>query len=129
MCLTRWLSSRIGSTVCLSLALVFICACLRVCGAGQEPRTFNEVTTELEQLLRAFGVGPRDPLVLVGYSAGALACRHLALRRTDEGDPAWLVGGLVLVEGSHEAMLDLPEASTFWPAFPVHDVVHVCNTQ
>ncbi len=63
--------------------------------SGPAPRTSARMAEELHQLLHAAGEAP--PLLLVGHSLGAYNVRIYQRRYPEE------VGGLVLVDGAHEA--------------------------
>ncbi len=63
--------------------------------SGPLPRTSARMAEELHRLLHAAGVSP--PVLLVGHSLGAYTVRIYQQRYPEE------VGGLVLVDGAHQA--------------------------
>ena len=62
--------------------------------SGPEPRSPEQIAAELRRLLKGLALPP--PYVLVGHSLGGLFARAYYYNYPDE------VGGLVLVDGSHE---------------------------
>lgn len=66
--------------------------------ASSEPRTAEQIVSELRQLLRAVAVEP--PYVLVGMSLGGLFTRLFAYHHPED------VAGMVLVDVTHEQMYE-----------------------
>lgn len=66
--------------------------------ASSEPRTAEQVISELRQLLKAVEVEP--PYILVGMSLGGLFTRLFAYQHPEE------VAGMVLVDVAHERMYE-----------------------
>jgi pimeloyl-ACP methyl ester carboxylesterase len=75
---------------------------------GPSPRTTRRIARELAQLLDRTGIS--GPLILVGASSGGLAARVFASEHAPH------VGGLVLVDASHEDQeMDVPRIAPFVP--------------